>query len=168
MKLYKGIDGLIRTYRKDYKCKSLNHGANELTLPNFDCEVLNQCLCKFAHHYACQLPEPETNGSIYLRINMFEDINTLALFPLGEATLSVIGSVVGPYYYGTRKSIKVRVETKRMKNFDGSLAYVKSSSNFAAAHVPEMVSLKMRYDTTLWLYNNLYITELTSGKFSWL
>ncbi|RWR99412.1 hypothetical protein B4U79_17027, partial [Dinothrombium tinctorium] len=164
MKLYKGVDGIIRTYRADYKWFKLNDGVSKLVLPNFDFEILNRCLSKFARHYAHLLPDSKTNGSIYLRINVFEDTNTLEISGAGEATLSVIGSIVGPYYAGTRKHIKVRVETERMKNFDGSLAYVKSSANYAPTHLPDAISSKMGYDTTLWLYNHLYLAELSVGN----
>ncbi|RWS23371.1 branched-chain-amino-acid aminotransferase: cytosolic-like protein [Leptotrombidium deliense] len=163
LKAYKGVDGKIRTFRPDYKYSRFSYGARRSNIPVVPRKSFYKCLKLFVEKVNNQFPEPETNGSIYMRQNLFET-SIVSDSSTKSATFHVYGSKVPmPMFAGESPTVCLRVETIRSKNENTSLAYVKSGANYAITYLPEKMSLEKGCPSTLWLYKG-NICDMSVGN----
>ncbi|RWS24241.1 hypothetical protein B4U80_13248 [Leptotrombidium deliense] len=152
---YYGFDGKFRIFQAAYKLERINYGAPILNMPTIPKEKLFACLKIYMEGARDNgyIPDPARNQSLYFQANLISTGNTIKLAAADEVFVAVVGRITNDLFANTKESVRIRVETERVRNFDGSLIYVKTPSNYASTFGPDKQTKDMGYDISMWLYN---------------
>lgn len=163
MKAYKDADGKITIFRPYENMKRMNKSAERLCMPNFDGDLVVDCIKELVKIDADWIPTaPGT--ALYIRPTMIANDKALGVHAAHNYIFFVILSPVGSYYAHGLEPTKILIEENYVRSTRGGTGECKCMGNYAASILAGELANREGYDQVLWLdgEERKYVEEVGS------
>jgi branched-chain amino acid aminotransferase len=150
LKVFRGTDARVRTFRLIDHCRRFARSAEGLAMPPYDPEALASAIEAVVRVDADWIPSGR-GTALYLRPMMIATEPFLGVRVADRYTLAVLLSPVAPYFGANTAAVRLWVERRRVRAAPGGIGHLKAAANYAAS-LPAALEAKQRgYDQVLWL-----------------
>jgi branched-chain amino acid aminotransferase len=178
MKAYKNDEGEVLLFRPEMNAQRLNISAERMCIPEVPESLFMEGLTQLIDLDRNWVPNAP-NTSLYIRPFVFSTDEYIGIRPAESFRFMIITCPVGAYYSAP---VKVKVETKFSRAFEGGTGYAKTGGNYASGLYPAKLAKAKGFDQLIWtdgkshnfieesgtmnvmfVINNTLITSQTSG-----
>ncbi len=146
MKAYKNINGEPLLFRPLDNFVRLNKSAKRMCIPELPEELFMGGLTELIRLDSQWIPD-RPNTSLYVRPFIFACDDYIGIRPSDNYKFIIFTCPVGAYY---TKPVKVKIETKFSRAFEGGVGYSKTGGNYAASLYPARLAQEKGYDQLIW------------------
>lgn len=146
MKAFKDTDGNPQLFRPLDNFRRFNISAQRMGMPEISEELFMTGLKTLVYLDRNWIPTKE-GSALYLRPFMFATDDFVGVRPSMNYTFIIFCCPVNSYY---PKPIKVKVEEKYVRAFDGMAGYAKAAGNYGISMLPSIEAKKQGYDQIIW------------------
>ncbi|MFT6828621.1 MAG: branched-chain amino acid aminotransferase [Roseivirga sp.] len=178
MKAYKNEEGEVLLFRPEMNAKRLNISAERMCIPDVPESLFMEALKQLIDLDRSWVPNAP-NTSLYVRPFVFSTDEYIGIRPAESFRFMIITCPVGAYYSAP---VKVKIETKFSRAFEGGTGFAKTGGNYASGLYPAKLAKAKGFDQLVWtdgksheyieesgtmnvmfVINNTLITSQTSG-----
>jgi branched-chain amino acid aminotransferase len=178
MKAYKNDEGEVLLFRPEMNAKRLNISAERMCIPDVPESLFMEGLTQLIDLDRNWVPNAP-NTSLYVRPFVFSTDEYIGIRPAESFRFMIITCPVGAYYSAP---VKVKIETKFSRAFEGGTGFAKTGGNYASGLYPAKLAKAKGFDQLVWtdgkshefieesgtmnvmfVINNTLITSQTSG-----
>lgn len=178
MKAYKNDEGEVLLFRPEMNAKRLNISAERMCIPDVPESLFMEGLTQLIDLDRNWVPNAP-NTSLYIRPFVFSTDEYIGIRPAESFRFMIITCPVGAYYSAP---VKVKIETKFSRAFEGGTGFAKTGGNYASGLYPAKLAKAKGFDQLVWtdgkshefieesgtmnvmfVINNTLITSQTSG-----
>ncbi|WP_286755741.1 branched-chain amino acid aminotransferase [Roseivirga sp. UBA838] len=146
LKAYRNKDGEVVVFRPEANAKRLNISAERMCIPAVPEGLFMEALNELLKIDASWVPSaPGT--ALYIRPFVFGMDEYIGIRPSENFRFMIITGPVGSYY---TKPVRVKIETKFSRAFEGGTGFAKAGGNYAASLYPARLAQKMGFDQLIW------------------
>lgn len=146
MKAFKDQNGNPQLFRPLENHKRFNLSAERMGMPTISEELFLTGLLELVKLDQNWIPTKEASA-LYLRPFMFATDDFIGVRPSNNYSFMIFCCPVSSYY---PKPIKVRVEEKYVRAFDGMAGFAKAAGNYGISMLPTMNAKKDGFDQIIW------------------
>ena len=146
MKAYKNDEGEIFLFRPLENYERFNRSAKRMCMPEVTEEVFMEGIRQLVLLDKDWIPTAP-GCSLYIRPVMFASDEFLGVRPSDTYKFMIITSPSAAYY---SQPIKVLVERKYARAFEGGTGYVKASGNYGRSLYPSKIAQEKGYQQLIW------------------
>ncbi len=157
MKAYKNEKGEVFLFRPLENFQRFNRSAKRMCMPEISEEAFMEGIRQLVLLDKDWIPTAE-GCSLYIRPVMFASDEFLGVRPSDTYKFMIITSPSAAYYSAP---IKVLVERKYARAFEGGTGYVKASGNYGRSLYPSKIAHEKGYQQLIWTdaFEHKYIEE---------
>ncbi len=158
IKAYKNNDNAVSIFRPIENWKRFNISAARMAMPDVPQELFMEGMRQLIELDKSWVPN--THGcSLYIRPFMFATDEFIGVKPAEKFRFMIITSPAGAYY---NQPIKIFVQNKYVRAFNGGIGFTKAAGNYGACMLPTVEIRKMGYDQILWTdgIEHKYVQEI--------
>ena len=146
MKAYKNEAGEVLLFRPEANAKRLNISAERMCIPELPEDLFMEALKTLIELDSQWVPSlPGT--SLYIRPFIFATDEYIGIRPSDTFKFMIITCPVGAYYSAP---VKVKIETKYSRAFQGGTGFAKAGGNYAASLYPAKMAKAQGFDQLIW------------------
>lgn len=146
MKAFKDQEGNAQLFRPLENWKRLNVSARRMGMAEVPEEVFMEGLRTLIDTDKDWIPTKE-GSSLYIRPFLFATDDYVGVRPARQFTLIIFTCPVNSYY---PKPIRVKVEEKYVRAFDGGVGFAKAAGNYGISMLPTLEANRDGYDQIIW------------------
>lgn len=147
MKAYKDSSGKPQLFRPLDNLKRLNESARRMCMPELPEHIFLDALSQLVTLDQNWIPTKAGSG-LYLRPFMFATDDFVGVRPSESFKFMIFCCPVNEYY---QKPLKVKVENKYVRSFDGGAGYAKAAGNYGISMLPTRIAHEQGYDQIIWM-----------------
>ena len=157
MKAYRTIDNKVALFRPEANIARFNKSAQRMCMPEVPDELFMEALKKLVEIDSEWVPKGE-NNSLYIRPFMIATDEYLGVKASEKYKFIIVTGPVGPYY---TEPVKVCIETKYTRAFEGGTGFAKAAGNYAATLLSAKRATLNGYTQMVWTdaFEHNYIEE---------
>ncbi len=146
MKAYKDQQGAALLFRPLDNHKRLNVSAIRMCIPEIPEEIFMAGLTDLIRIDKAWIPNnPRT--SLYVRPFIFATDEYIGIRPSDTYKFMIFTCPVGAYY---SRAVKVKIETRYSRAFEGGTGFAKAAGNYAGSLYPAKLAQEKGFDQLLW------------------
>lgn len=146
LKAYKNEDGEVLVFRPEMNAQRLNVSAERMCIPEVPESLFMDALTQLLKLDSQWVPSvPGT--SLYIRPFVFATDEYIGIRPSENFRFMIITCPVGSYYSAP---VKVKIETKFARAFEGGTGYAKTGGNYASSLYPAKLAKAQGFDQLVW------------------
>ena len=146
MKAYKNTNGEAQLFRPKDNIKRLNQSANRMAMAELPEEIFMEGLKQLISIDKNWIPT-KSGSSLYIRPYMFATDEFVGVRPAKHFKFVIFTCPVNAYY---PKPIRVVVEEKYVRAFDGGVGATKAAGNYGISMLPTHEANKKGFDQIIW------------------
>lgn len=146
MKAYKNEQGEVLLFRPEMNAKRLNISAERMCIPDVPESLFMEALTQLIDLDRNWVPNAP-NTSLYIRPFVFSTDEYIGIRPAESFRFMIITCPVGAYYSAP---VKVKIETKFSRAFEGGTGYAKTGGNYASGLYPAKLAKAKGFDQLVW------------------
>uniref|UniRef100_UPI0040476064 branched-chain amino acid aminotransferase n=1 Tax=Roseivirga sp. TaxID=1964215 RepID=UPI0040476064 len=146
MKAYKNAQGEVLLFRPEMNAKRLNISAERMCIPDVPEALFMEALTQLIDLDRNWVPDAP-NTSLYIRPFVFSTDEYIGIRPAESFRFMIITCPVGAYYSAP---VKVKIETKFSRAFEGGTGYAKTGGNYASGLYPAKLARAKGFDQLVW------------------
>ena len=146
MKGYKSEDGDALLFRPYDNFERLNKSAVRMCMPELSEDLFMSGLRELIDLDRDWIPS-QPGYALYIRPFIFAADEYIGIRPSDNYKFMIFTCPVGTYY---NKPVRVKIETKFSRAFEGGTGYAKAAGNYAASLYPAKLAAKKGYDQLIW------------------
>uniref|UniRef100_UPI004048CA7A branched-chain amino acid aminotransferase n=1 Tax=Roseivirga sp. TaxID=1964215 RepID=UPI004048CA7A len=146
MKAYKNAQGEVLLFRPEMNAKRLNISAERMCIPDVPEALFMEALTQLIDLDRNWVPDAP-NTSLYIRPFVFSTDEYIGIRPAERFRFMIITCPVGAYYSAP---VKVKIETKFSRAFEGGTGYAKTGGNYASGLYPAKLARAKGFDQLVW------------------
>ena len=146
MKAYKNNNGEAQLFRPKDNIKRLNQSANRMAMAELPEEIFMEGLKQLIAIDSDWIPT-KSGSSLYIRPYMFATDEFVGVRPAKHFKFVIFTCPVNAYY---PKPIRVVVEEKYVRAFDGGVGATKAAGNYGISMLPTYEANKKGFDQIIW------------------
>lgn len=146
MKAYKNEEGEVLLFRPEKNAERLNISAERMCIPEVPESLFMEGLTQLIDLDKNWVPNAP-NTSLYIRPFVFSTDEYIGIRPAESFRFMIITCPVGAYYSAP---VKVKVETKFARAFEGGTGYAKTGGNYASGMYPAKLAKQKGFDQLVW------------------
>ena len=146
MKAYKNTNGEAQLFRPKDNIKRLNQSANRMAMAELPEEIFMEGLKQLIAIDSDWIPT-KSGSSLYIRPYMFATDEFVGVRPAKHFKFVIFTCPVNAYY---PKPIRVVVEEKYVRAFDGGVGATKAAGNYGISMLPTYEANKKGFDQIIW------------------
>ena len=150
LKVFRGVDGRVRSFRLLDHCRRFARSADGLAMPPFEIEALARGIEAAVRVDADWIPSGR-GTALYVRPMMVATEPFLGVRVADRYECIVLLSPVAPYFGAGSNGIRLWVERRRVRSAPGGIGHVKAAANYAASLGPALEAKRRGFDQVLWL-----------------
>lgn len=146
MKAYKNTNGEAQLFRPKDNIKRLNQSAKRMAMAELPEEIFMEGLKQLIAIDSNWIPT-KSGSSLYIRPYMFATDEFVGVRPAKHFKFVIFTCPVNAYY---PKPIRVVVEEKYVRAFDGGVGATKAAGNYGISMLPTYEANKKGFDQIIW------------------
>ncbi|MFT6055697.1 MAG: branched-chain amino acid aminotransferase [Roseivirga sp.] len=146
MKAYKNQDGEVLLFRPEKNAERLNISAERMCIPDVPESLFMEGLTQLINLDRDWVPNAP-NTSLYIRPFVFSTDEYIGIRPAESFRFMIITCPVGAYYSAP---VKVKVETKFSRAFEGGTGFAKTGGNYSSGMYPAKLAKAQGFDQLVW------------------
>lgn len=146
LKAYKNDAGEVVIFRPQANAARLNISAERMCIPAVPESLFMDGLTELLKLDSSWVPS-KPGTALYIRPFVFGTDEYIGVRPSENYRFMIITSPVGAYY---TKPVKVKIETKFSRAFEGGTGYAKAGGNYAASLYPAKLAQQQGFDQLIW------------------
>lgn len=146
MKAFKNEQGEVLLFRPEMNAKRLNISAERMCIPDVPESLFMEALTQLIDLDRNWVPNAP-NTSLYIRPFVFSTDEYIGIRPAESFRFMIITCPVGAYYSAP---VKVKIETKFSRAFEGGTGYAKTGGNYASGLYPAKLAKAKGFDQLVW------------------
>ncbi len=146
MKAYKNADGEAQLFRPKDNMKRLNQSAKRMGMAELPEEIFMEGLKQLIAIDSDWIPT-KAGSSLYIRPYMFATDEFVGVRPAKHFKFVIFTCPVNAYY---PKPIRVIVEEKYVRAFDGGVGATKAAGNYGISMLPTAEANQKGFDQIIW------------------
>lgn len=146
LKAYKNDAGEVVIFRPQSNAARLNISAERMCIPAVPESLFMDGLTELLKLDSSWVPS-KPGTALYIRPFVFGTDEYIGVRPSENYRFMIITSPVGAYY---TKPVKVKIETKFSRAFEGGTGYAKAGGNYAASLYPAKLAQQQGFDQLIW------------------
>ncbi len=146
MKAFKNENGEPMLFRPKKNLKRFNRSAERMCMPAVPEEIFMGGLTELIRLDANWIPDRD-GTSMYVRPFMFAADEYIGVRPSNTYKFMIFTCPVGAYY---TEPVKVKIETKYARAFEGGTGFAKAAGNYASSLYPAQLAQKEGYHQLIW------------------
>lgn len=146
LKAYKNDAGEVVIFRPQANAARLNISAERMCIPAVPESLFMDGLTELLKLDSSWVPS-KPGTALYVRPFVFGTDEYIGVRPSENYRFMIITSPVGAYY---TKPVKVKIETKFSRAFEGGTGYAKAGGNYAASLYPAKLAQQQGFDQLIW------------------
>lgn len=150
LKAHRQPDGAIALFRPDAHGRRFERSAGRLAIPPYPVDAFVEAVRTFAEVEQGVIPN-QPGIALYLRPFIFATDPALGVRPSDTYIFCTIASVVGDYFSGGSKPVRVLVSSDYTRAAPGGMGFAKTPGNYAASLSVQQEASEAGYDQVLWL-----------------
>lgn len=150
LKVFRGVDGVVRAFRIDDHCRRFAASASAICIPPADPALVREGIAAVVREDLEWVPRaPGT--SLYVRPTIVATEGFLGVRPASEYACFVILTPVGGYFAAGVAPVSIWVEERRVRAAPGGVGAAKTGANYAASLAAAAEARGRGYPQVLWL-----------------
>lgn len=146
MKAFKNPEGGAQLFRPHQNLERLNLSARRMAMPEMPEDIFINALKELVKIDQAWIPT-KAGSALYLRPFMFATDDFVGVRPSKNFTFIIFSCPVNSYY---PKPIKVLVEEKYVRAFDGGTGFAKTAGNYGVTMLPTLEAQQKGFDQIIW------------------
>ncbi|NVJ48351.1 MAG: branched-chain amino acid aminotransferase, partial [Cytophagia bacterium] len=146
LKAYKNAAGEVVIFRPQANASRLNISAERMCIPEVPESLFMDGLTELLKLDSSWVPS-KPGTALYIRPFVFGTDEYIGVRPSENYRFMIITCPVGAYY---TKPVKVKIETKFSRAFEGGTGYAKAGGNYAASLYPAKLAQQQGFDQLIW------------------
>lgn len=146
MKAFKTADGSAQLFRPTDNLKRLNISACRMAMAELPEDIFMQGLKALINIDEDWIPT-KAGSALYIRPFMFATDNFVGVRPAKHFKFIIFTCPVNAYY---PKPVKVVVEQKYVRAFQGGVGFAKAAGNYGISMLPTLEANKKGFDQIIW------------------
>lgn len=146
LKAYRNADGEVVVFRPQANAARLNISAERMCIPEVPESLFMESLTELLKLDSSWVPS-KPGTALYIRPFVFAMDEYIGIRPSENFRFMIITGPVGSYY---TKPVKVKIETKFSRAFEGGTGFAKAGGNYAASLYPAQLAQKQGFDQLIW------------------
>lgn len=146
MKAYKNDEGEVLLFRPEMNAKRLNISAERMCIPDVPESLFMEALTQLIDLDRNWVPNAP-NTSLYIRPFVFSTDEYIGIRAAESFRFMIITCPVGSYYSAP---VKVKIETKFSRAFEGGTGFAKTGGNYASGLYPAKLAKAKGFDQLVW------------------
>ncbi|NVK84049.1 MAG: branched-chain amino acid aminotransferase [Cytophagia bacterium] len=146
LKAYKNAAGEVVIFRPQANASRLNISAERMCIPEVPESLFMDGLTELLKLDSSWVPS-KPGTALYIRPFVFGTDEYIGVRPSENYRFMIITCPVGAYY---TKPVKVKIETKFSRAFEGGTGYAKAGGNYAASLYPAQLAQQQGFDQLIW------------------
>ncbi|HEY9117976.1 MAG TPA: branched-chain amino acid aminotransferase [Roseivirga sp.] len=146
LKAYRNTNGEVVVFRPQANAARLNVSAERMCIPEVPESLFMDALTELLKLDSSWVPS--TPGTaLYIRPFVFGNDEYIGIRASENFRFMIITGPVGSYY---TKPVRVKIETKFSRAFEGGTGFAKAGGNYAASLYPARLAQKQGFDQLIW------------------
>lgn len=146
LKAYKNAAGEVVSFRPEANASRLNVSAERMCIPQVPESLFMDGLTELLKLDSAWVPS-KPGTALYVRPFVFGTDEYIGVRPSNNYRFMIITCPVGSYY---TKPVRVKIETKFSRAFEGGTGYAKAGGNYAASLYPARLAQQQGFDQLIW------------------
>lgn len=146
MKAFKTADGTAQLFRPTDNLKRLNLSARRMAMAELPEDIFMQGLKALVNVDKDWIPT-KAGSALYIRPFMFATDNFVGVRPAKHFKFIIFTCPVNAYY---PKPVKVVVEQKYVRAFQGGVGFAKAAGNYGISMLPTLEANQKGFDQIIW------------------
>lgn len=150
LKAHRQSDGSLALFRPDAHGRRFMRSATRLAIPPYPAEEFVTVMREYCEVEQAAMPEV-AGGALYIRPFIFATDVLLGVKPSDTYLFVTIACVVGDYFAGGGKPVRVWVSDTYTRAAPGGMGFAKTPGNYAASLSVQQEAMEAGFDQVLWL-----------------
>lgn len=146
LKAYRNANGEVVVFRPQANAARLNVSAERMCIPEVSESLFMDALTELLKLDSSWVPS-KPGTALYIRPFVFGNDEYIGIRASENFRFMIITGPVGSYY---TKPVRVKIETKFSRAFEGGTGFAKAGGNYAASLYPARLAQKQGFDQLIW------------------
>lgn len=146
LKAYRNANGEVVVFRPQANAARLNVSAERMCIPEVPESLFMDSLTELLKLDSSWVPS-KPGTALYIRPFVFGNDEYIGIRASENFRFMIITGPVGSYY---TKPVRVKIETKFSRAFEGGTGFAKAGGNYAASLYPARLAQKQGFDQLIW------------------
>ncbi len=146
LKAYRNSAGEVVVFRPRSNAARLNISAERMCIPEVPETLFMEALTELLKIDSSWVPS-KPGTALYIRPFVYGNDEYIGIRPSENFRFMIITGPVGSYY---TKPVRVKIETKYSRAYEGGTGYAKAGGNYAASLYPARLAQRQGFDQLVW------------------
>ncbi len=167
LKAYETVDGRVVLFRPQANAERMQYGAKKLLMEPPTTDMFLDACVEIVRRNRRFIPPPDSGAALYLRPFLIGNSAGLGVKPSIDYLFSVFSTPVGPYFKGSKQTIRLRVDEQVHRAAPLGVGDVKAAGNYAAGMRAVTSAQAAGFDNVIYLdaRETRYIDETGATNF---